>query len=153
MKRKLILLSIAVLLLIVSIKFFPYHCNCLAPGAGQNGAVIDIGNSRIKALVANTPDLRERGLSGRTGLPSDSGMLFVFDTPSRYGFWMKDMEFPIDIIWISGDRVVGIEKSLSPDSYPQIFYPEEDVNFVLEVPAGFSERHNINIADSFSVSF
>lgn len=153
MRNKLILLFIAALLLGISVKFFPYHCNCLAPDVRQNEAAIDIGNSRIKALVANTPDLREKGLSGREGLPEGEGMLFVFETPGKYGFWMKDMKFPIDIIWISGDRAVGIEKSLSPDSYPQIFYPGEDVNFVLEVPAGFSERHNINISDSFSASF
>lgn len=169
MKKKIILLCMALSLLIISIKFFPFHCNskaCLLRESVKeqstdsvlnskrslislNTKEIIVGNNSLNVEIADTESLRERGLSGKEDLREGAGMLFVFPTDGKYGFWMKDMNFPIDIIWIKKNKIIGIENSLSPNTYPEIFYANDDVNFVLEVPAGFSLRHNIKIGDLF----
>src|SRR5512136_601336 len=71
-----------------------------------------VGGVRFEVEVAQTPGTREKGLSGRTGLVDGQGMLFVFDKPDRYMFWMKDMLFPIDIIYIRGGRIVDMALDL-----------------------------------------
>ncbi len=98
----------------------------------------------IYADIADTPALQERGLSGRASLGARSGMLFVFQTPGMYSFWMKDMDFPIDMIWIGADkRVVKIDEGASPSSYPNTFRPTADVQYVLEVNSGFARKLGI----------
>lgn len=109
------------------------------------------GQSIRVDLVATEAD-RTRGLSGRTGLDRDQGMLFVFDVPAIYGFWMKDMLFPIDIIWISENGlVVDIKESAEPSSYPEIFSPKAPAKYVLEVNAGFSREFGLKIGDSVTL--
>jgi uncharacterized membrane protein (UPF0127 family) len=75
-------------------------------------------------------------------------MLFVFDKPSIYPFWMKDMNFPIDMIWIGeNDEVVYIEKNAQPDSYPETFVSSQNAKYVLEVISSFSEKNNLKVGD------
>ncbi len=98
--------------------------------------------------TANTPAAMERGLSGHAPLADNQGMLFVFPTPGNYGFWMKDMTFPLDIIWFDANlRVTHIEKALSPDTYPTIFYPNADSLYVLEVNAGQADATHLKVGD------
>lgn len=98
--------------------------------------------------IADTPHKQEQGLSGKLDLKDDEGMLFVFNTTETKGFWMKDMLFPIDIIWMDEDLiVVYVDKNLSPDTYPTIFYPPSPVKYILEVNSGFSDRNNVKIGD------
>jgi uncharacterized membrane protein (UPF0127 family) len=88
--------------------------------------------------VVDTPEARERGLSGREVIPDDYGMLFVFEMADEYGFWMKDMQVPIDIVWIDDDgQVVYIQHELSPDTYPAIYAPPVPARYVLETRAGY----------------
>ena len=109
---------------------------------------VTIRGVHIAVELADTPMEREQGLSARQDLAEGQGMLFVFDTPGRYGFWMKDMNFPIDIIWIDEDRkVVYIKENANPESYPNSFVSTEDAKYVLEVPARFSEKNNIKVGD------
>ncbi len=73
-------------------------------------------------------------------------MLFVFDEPGKHGIWMKDMRFPLDIIWIDNNlRIVDIKKNISPDTFPEVFEPKSDATFVVEVNAGFAERNDLMI--------
>lgn len=105
-----------------------------------------INNIVIEAEIVDTPELRQLGLSGRENLPEGRGMFFIFDEPSRHGFWMKDMNFAIDIVWIDEEyRIIGIEKEVVPETFPYVFRPEEPVKYVLELPAGFTSRNNIEI--------
>lgn len=98
----------------------------------------------IHAEIADTDALREQGLSDRSSLPADSGMLFVFDTPGQYGFWMKDMDFPLDMVWINADKTVaGVTKDLSPSTYPSVFMPPGPISYVLEINAGSAERFGL----------
>lgn len=95
---------------------------------------IQIGTTTIIAEIADTKEKRGLGLSGRPALPADGGMLFVFDQPGNYGFWMKDMNFPIDIVWLDANKkIIGTTKNLQPKSYPQIFYPPAPIKYALEI--------------------
>jgi len=108
-----------------------------------------IGNREINVILVQTSEKRQMGLSGRTNLPANTGMLFVFETPGTYGFWMKDMLFSIDMIWVSADkRIIYIEKSVSPDTFPKAFSPKDPALYVLEVKAGFSDKNNIKVGDT-----
>jgi uncharacterized membrane protein (UPF0127 family) len=94
-------------------------------------------------LIADTPALRELGLSSRDSLPEESGMLFVFEQPDTYNFWMKDMKFPIDIIWLDDSfKVLHVEKEVSPETYPKTFGPQAKSSFVLEVNAKIAKKNN-----------
>ncbi|MCX6751552.1 MAG: DUF192 domain-containing protein, partial [Candidatus Nomurabacteria bacterium] len=94
------------------------------------------------------PEAQEKGLSGRKSLNEDQGMLFVFYKSEIYPFWMKDMNFAIDIIWIDEDfRVVFIKKNASTQSYPETFTPNQNARYVLEGSAGFSEKNNLKVGD------
>lgn len=98
----------------------------------------------IKAVVASTSAEQEKGLGGRPALPADQGMLFPFQAAGAYGFWMKDMRFSLDIVWISSDkRVIGLIPGLSPATYPDIFYPPAPVEYVLELDSGGAAAHGI----------
>lgn len=94
--------------------------------------------------VADTPSEREQGLSGHAPLLEGEGMLFVFDTDDSWGIWMKDMLFPIDIVWANAEgRVVTVVANADPASYPQIFYPTVPARYVVELPAGYAGRNAI----------
>lgn len=121
--------------------------------AAENIRQVKIAGQTIKVDLALTKEEQAQGLSGRTHFGGKNGggnvgMLFVFEQPGLYPFWMKDMWFPIDIIWIEeGLKVVYIEKNASPSSYPKTFVSEENSKYVLEVPSGFSEENNLKVGD------
>jgi uncharacterized membrane protein (UPF0127 family) len=105
---------------------------------------ISVGTTTITVEVASNQAQEEQGLSGRASLPQGRGMLLAFQYNGDWGIWMKDMEFPIDILFISETgSVVSIDANVSPDTYPQVFYPPLAVRYVLELPAGFAAAHGI----------
>lgn len=116
---------------------------------GGRGAVltsISIQTPRgiIDAMLATSSIDREKGLGGRDSLASGSGMLFAFASPGVYGFWMKDMRFPLDMVWIDADRVVsGVTGGISPGTYPSIFLPPSPIKYVLELNSGDATSHGI----------
>jgi uncharacterized membrane protein (UPF0127 family) len=80
------------------------------------------------------------------------GMLFIFPTPDQYAFWMKEMNFPIDILWVSTEnKVVYIKENATPESYPELFSPEEDASVVLEVPSGDAKKYNFSIGQEVTI--
>ncbi len=115
---------------------------------GAEPSVIKIGDASLNIEIADTDAERVRGLSGRESLPQDMGLLFVFDQEERVGIWMKDMNFPIDIAWLNKNKkIIHIEHSVSPDTYPKIFTPPLPALFVLETNTGFFTANNIKITD------
>lgn len=107
---------------------------------------VQIAGKVIDAWYSDTETLRAQGLSDLPGLPENGGMFFAFEKNDFHGFWMRNMLFPIDIIWIGEDfKVVHIEKNVSPDSYPTIFFPKRLARSVLEVSAGFTDKTGLKI--------
>ncbi len=109
-----------------------------------------IGSVRILAEVAATDQSRQKGLSSRTSLAENGGMLFLFDRPQRPIFWMKDMNFELDFVWIERDRVVQITESVpirtATGSWTTL-RPSQDVDAVLELTAGFLKNHSIGLGE------
>ncbi len=100
-------------------------------------ACLSVGTSRIAVELATTSAARAQGLSGRDALPPQRGMLFVFPEDGRYAFWMKDMRFAIDIVWIDREgRVVRVDAGVQPATFPATFSPPTPVRYVLELAAG-----------------
>lgn len=145
--------SVAIAIAAIGILLVGYHCGlqktCRVQMLDQTvrgEAVVQLPKGIVYAEVVDTPASRAQGLSGRSGLREKEGMLFVFDRPGRYGFWMKDMLFPIDIVWINEEGyIVHVENSVSPSTYavtnpPQIFINDPDATYVLELGAGQAEK-------------
>ena len=113
-------------------------------------ATIKVGKKTFTAELALSVAEQAQGLSNRPSMPKDHGMLFVFTRPTSPPFWMKDMQFSIDIVWILRDRVVGISPNLpipKPGTKPeklQIYSPPSPVDYVLELRAGQSRGVRID---------
>lgn len=104
-----------------------------------------IGSAEARAEVASSPQKKQRGLSGRESLPENQGMLFVFEHASSRSFWMYEMNFPLDFIWIREHKVVGITKNVpvyTDDSITTLRSPEP-ADMILEFEAGTVERLDI----------
>lgn len=109
---------------------------------------IKVNGVSVNVELALTPESQIRGLSGRNELKEDDGMLFVFNNIGYHSFWMKDMKFPIDIIWIGDDlQIVYIKKDAQPKSYPDVYTPDKKAKYVLEVISGFSQKNNLKEGD------
>ncbi len=113
---------------------------------------IEVGDTSLKVDLADTYKERTLGLSGKKDLKTGEGMLFVFENEGIYSFWMKDMNFAIDIVWIDKEGVViGIEKNVKPETFPTTFIPSERIKYVLEVPALFSDTADITLGEILSI--
>jgi uncharacterized membrane protein (UPF0127 family) len=112
-------------------------------------ALVSVGGANLLASLSTTPDSQSKGLAIKESLKENEGMLFIFESPQKYSFWMKDMKFPIDIIWIdSAGKIVHIEKNLPPCVFllPCPSYtPDADSLYVLEVVSNFTNKFDINI--------
>ncbi len=114
---------------------------------------VTLGEKVFTADIADSALEHSQGLSLRPGLDSEEALLFVFNEPGLYGFWMKDMLFPIDIIWIDGNKkVVHIEHAVEPSTYPTSFSSSVPAAYVLEVRAGEAERLFLKIGDTVKFS-
>ena len=93
--------------------------------------------------IVKTPEAMARGLSGRDKLGDHQGMLFVFDADGRHSFWMKDMKFALDILWLDQDgRIVDMRQDLlpcTPDNCT-VYVPQGPARYVLEGPPALLER-------------
>lgn len=155
MEKKYRILFSAIFIVVLIFVFFFNHKPVLAPESNQaEFKNIKINSVIINAEIADTSAKQMKGLSGRQSLAENSGMLFVFSTPDFYSFWMKDMNFPLDFVWISGDTVAEITSDVKPPgSEPlQILTPKEEVDKVLELNAGAVERLNIKVGDKIEIN-
>jgi len=111
---------------------------------------IKVEDQKLWVCVANTKIEQMRGLSYSHYLPRNWAMLFVFDDYSHHGFWMKDMSYSIDILWLDDNyRPTEVARNAAPESYPSVFTPVYANRFVLETKPGvvvgnFSEVKGVN---------
>lgn len=116
---------------------------------------LTIRGVRLTVELAETPADQQKGLSGRDSMPADRGMLFIFQSESMWGFWMKDMRFSLDIIWFDSNRsAVYIEQNLPPcvEEPCPVYTPAASALYVLEVNAGFVQAHGISLGDTFAIT-
>lgn len=116
-------------------------------------AFISLKGETFEALVADTVARKEEGLSGFSGLANHQAMFFPYDTLAVLPFWMKDMLFSIDIVWLDSNMsVVHMEEGVSPDSYPTLFSPGVLSQYVIEFSAGTIDRIGLSVGDQASIS-
>lgn len=102
-------------------------------------------------VVKDGPEM-ERGLSGRTSLDPTEGMLFIFPNNGYHGIWMKEMNFPIDIVWVdSSFKVVSIEENVKPETYPKVFEPTSPARFVIEANAFFMNSFDVRVGATVEI--
>lgn len=110
----------------------------------------------IPVEIADTPPTRALGLSGRSLLAPGTGMLFVFQTPGYHSFWMKDMQFPLDILWFDAQGVLVEMIEHAPvllDDQPLSTYtPHHPITYALELASGFARTYGFEIGDTLTIS-
>jgi len=165
--RKVILFVLSLTLISSLLYFnFPYFSkskNELQTEGGNKTLVqkpkVTIDDKEIFVDVARSDEEKARGLSGKKSLNENEGMLFIFDQKYQPSFWMFDMNFPLDIIWISDDVIVDIDRNVpipkpnTLDYQLPLYTPEKPINYVLEVNAGFCEKNSIEVGDSVEFNF
>jgi len=106
-----------------------------------------LGDGLFRTELALTDADRTNGLSNDTNLEADQALLMAFPTEGKWGIWMKDMNFPIDIVWLNADKkVIYIVKNASPeDSTTKTYVPTTVAKYVVELPAGTTEAKSISI--------
>lgn len=110
-------------------------------------------NFQVTATVAHSEKRREQGLSGTTTLQEKTGMFFVFDHSDTYGFWMKDMLYPIDIVWLDSNwRIIHIEEAVTPQSFPEVFKPMTPALYVIELPAHMTQQYAIDLGTLLNIT-
>ena len=119
-----------------------------------NAPVVTVEDTSFVVELAVTPAERNQGLSGHPPLADNEGMLFVFENEAKWIFWMKEMLFPLDMVWIDARcNVVDItENAPKPDPEQALedlprFFPKTLAQYVLEVNAGTAQRTGITIGD------
>jgi uncharacterized membrane protein (UPF0127 family) len=153
LSRKVIIVFFGLILVTsgVLVIFSPWQENELFEEL-DGGQVIFEGNT-IKVEIADQPDERRRGLMNRESLLEDNGMLFIFDDDGIYSFWMKNVKFSIDIIWINSEgTVVHIEKNVPTcEIICPSYTSQEKARYVLEVESGYTDHLQLKKGSSAQI--
>lgn len=155
-KKIIIIVAIAVIIQLVIVVAIPFIKSLqqeelarqisleAASSEAKPVAVTFGGDYTFKVDLALDNNARERGLSNTFFLDDDKGLLFVFEKSGHPEIWMKEMIYSLDIAWLdSGFNVVHLEKNVAPTTYPETFGSEKPARYVLEVNAGFFDKHQV----------
>lgn len=144
-----ILAVIVILLAIAAIYLKPFSLGIVKKN-------LTVGSQTFEVGIADNAVTRTKGLSGRPSLAEKEGLYFIFSSSGNNGFWMKDMNFPIDIVWINGGKVIGFSENLQPEPNKSIFslpvyYPPGTVDRVLEIKAGAVAKYGLQAGDAVNL--
>ena len=119
----------------------------------ENLLILQIKDNQFSVEIADTVIAQARGLSGRASLAENQGMLFLFGDPAARNFWMAGMKFPLDIIWIIGDEIIGISENLPPATVTDtpVYSSPGPADKVLEINAGLSKKYGFKTGDKIVV--
>jgi uncharacterized membrane protein (UPF0127 family) len=148
--NKIIIGFIVILLLFSAVIVLQIKRNPVPP------STITIDSHTFNVAVETTLAQQEQGLSGKASLPKNQGMLFNFTTTNRYAFWMKDMKFPLDIVFINNGKIVSISENVpvpttSNENTPPVYLPTGPINQALEINAGVSKTDGFKTGDPVTV--
>ena len=157
MKSMLIIILIGIILAVVGISLMSAEKNTVSNSSQSalQKQTIKINNTELTVELATKSADHIRGLSGRTSLGENEGMLFIFKIAKTRQFWMKDMHFPIDMIWIRDKEIIGISKNVPTIENSKITrrYSPSPADMVLETTANWTTRHNIKSGDKLFTIF
>ena len=153
-------LFVLIVIVAVPVGYVLFNLNSAGTrGQGElaSSSYAELGPLALMIEVADTEATRQLGLSGRESLAKNAGLLFDFGKSGVHGIWMKDMNFPIDILWLDENfLVVDIKTNADPASYfqspPRVFEPSVPASYVLEVNAGTVAGYNIKPGDELILS-
>lgn len=138
--RRYFYIGLLAIIVVIAAVFFYRTSSTVLPAK----SMAKFGDVSLRIEYAITPEDKRLGLSGRTEIPDDYGMLFIFPEEGMHGIWMKDMLVPIDIFWLDSNRhTVSIISDIATSTYPNVFYPTRPARYVLETAAGFARANNI----------
>lgn len=143
--KKYLYFSIVFIIVIIGMIFVVYKQK---ESVMQEREKVVINEQNIVVDIAKTSEQKQRGLSEYSSLCEKCGMLFIFDTVDYYTFWMKDMNFDIDIVWIRDDVVVDISEHVSYKTPEKTIHTMELVDKVLELPSGSVDKFGIIVGNS-----
>ncbi len=146
-KKKLITAFLLLLILVFTISFYSNQ-NKNFKGYKKNKVLFK--NKTYTLFIADTEEKRSKGLSDIPSIKSNEGMLFTFEKPDYYFFWMKDMKFPLDFIFINQNKVVNIFENISPSPYLNSFTSSEKADKVIELNSGEIKKSPIQKGDTVS---
>ncbi len=119
-----------------------------------NETNLSLGDRQYRVWIADTDAKRAKGLGDIVTLDEDQAMVFVFTTPNYWPIWMKDMYFPIDILWLDEDFVVvDLKENVSPRTYPNSFEPKVPAQYIVEFNAGALSKGNVGLGSRLPISF
>lgn len=146
--KKLIIILFFLIICLVLIRY-------LQPA--KNSPSLTINNKTFNIDIAKTDEQKAKGLSIYDKLPLNKGMIFTFGSSDYYTFWMKNMKFPIDIIYIKNNIIVDIFKNVpNPKSENEtlpIIRPKNDADTVFEINAGLSEKYNFKVGNTIKINY
>jgi len=119
---------------------------------GRPTTTLVSGGREYHLEIVSTAESQQKGLGSRRNMASDRGMIFVFDPPATQCFWMKDMQFPLDIIWLnSAKQVTKVAANVSPSSYPEKYCSDNATKYVIEINAGEAKKADIAVGDTLKL--
>lgn len=149
MKKIFLIVSLSILITILAFLKYNYP--------DKKTPQVAINNHIFNLEIAKTEKEREIGLAKYKNIPQNFGMLFLFEKPDYYSFWMKNMKFPIDIIFIRNNKIVTIFKNVSPPKSNGEFFPiyrtQKLSDTVLEINAGLSDKYNFQENGSVNITY
>ena len=153
MKKKGLLFSLAIVsiaLIISSVVFVVQQGSSLSL---QIARVTFEQGETLFMETANTLAQKTKGLSGSREVPRD-GLLFIYKTPEDVGIWMKEMNYPIDIVWVADGKVVHIVENAQPDdsSNREVYRAGQEVSYVLEMKAETIQELGISLGDQVEIN-
>lgn len=148
MKKLIYILTVAA----IAILFYTVKTNQISD---LDYTKVIINDKIVNVEIADTAEKHYQGLSNRKNLCDNCGMLFIFPDKKERTFVMRNMNFPLDIIWISNDKIVKIDKNLLPEgSNPKMLYSSgQPVNYVLEMNSGYAGKHGFKTGDMVKYSY
>lgn len=150
-KNKIIIIFAIIAIVIIGIVGFQMTKQLF--GSHLKTTKVTIHDEKFTAEIASSSAEQEKGLSGRNNLAADHAMLFVFEKSDYHSFWMKEMKFPLDILFIQDAKIVSITENALPPVEGKdlpIIQPTSPANRVLEIQAGLVKKYNIKIGDTVS---
>ena len=147
--KKILLAYGALVIVILILAFAKFNGVSFLPKFSSPTA--EMNGHKVNVRVAKTPKDKENGLSKIKSLKESDGMVFPFEKSGKYTFWMKDVFFSLDLIYIQDDTIVDIIKNVPAQAGNKgilpTYTPKADANYVLEVVGGYADKYNIKIGD------
>ncbi len=139
-------------IIFVAIAFGARYAFAQATTPKRAAVQVTVGKAKFSAKLADTMLLRAQGLSGHAPLGINEGMLFIFPSPSSGSFWMYNMLFPIDVVWIRNRKVIGITEDARPMSETgyRLYHPPAPYDLVLELSSHSAKKYGVRVGNAVS---